>query len=137
MPRSIRFVLMLVLVSVTLPFNLGSPLTARALASKARKQTHALAALSIRVQPNKINIGRDVTLHIAVSGSKGSPIAAEVSVNGAGNPAIGIARRGTYTVTVHAVSLGQASIQAAFHGYLPTILRVPIVAGPPASVIAV
>src|SRR5579871_6863433 len=68
-------------------------------------RTHSRPALALAVQPPRINIGRDLSLHIIVTAS-GKPVSAFVSVIGAGRPALGTARHGALTLTVHASALG-------------------------------
>ena len=107
------------------------------LAVSASQPAKAAAALRIAVKPAQIDVGRDVVLTITVRSSAGEPLPAQVRVAGAGTTVGGTAAHGTLALTVHATTLGTAEVLAASPGFPTASVRIPIVPGPPASVVAI
>ncbi len=128
--RSLDRVLLVALVSVLAALQ-GLP------ADAARSYAAPTATLHVTVTPNRINVGRDVRLHIVVTSSGNKPVAAHISISGVGKTLQGTAARGTLTIMVHANVLGIATVQATATGFRAATLGVPIVPGPPASVAAI
>ncbi len=135
MPISYRVLLaFLLLMVVPSPAAQASILSGEA--STARLDA-AAPTLRIAVQPGQIAVGRDVPLRIVVTNAGGQPVAAQVSISGAGNPVIGGAHGGVLRLTVHAQSVGTATMEAVAPGYVLLTQQIPIVPGSPASVLAV
>jgi hypothetical protein len=130
--RSLGRVLLVAVVSLLAALQ-GPP---AAPASAARSDATP-SALHVMVTPNHINVGRDVLLHVVVTGPGKQPVAARISVSGVGKLLQGTAAHGTLVVKVHANVLGNATLQATATGFSVTTLRVPIVPGPPVSVAAI
>jgi hypothetical protein len=134
-----RRLLALLLLLVAFPtytsarVHAGGSSAARLLGASAGRS----GTLRVSIQPGQIAVGRDVSLRITVTSATGQPVAAQVSITGAGNPAIGMARHGRLVLTVHAAALGMASLQALAPGFRPLTHRIPIVPGSPASVLAI
>jgi len=122
------------LLAVSLQFQSITHGSASQSSSPPKKPT---PALQIVVSPNHINVGRDVILRVSVSAPGVKTVAARVSISGAGKPLQGSTTRGTVTFTVHAAVLGSATVQATARGFRPAALKVPIVPGSPASVVAI
>jgi hypothetical protein len=117
----------------------GRPLTLAVilfLAASTSPPAKAAATLRIAVTPAQINVGRDVVLTVTVRSSAGELIPVQVHVIGTGTTVGGTAAHGTIVLTVHATTLGKAAVQAASPGFPPASLSIPIVPGPPASVVS-
>jgi len=117
----------------------GGP-SAHARGGAAVQAAPALAGsrtLRLVVHPSQIAVGRDVTLSIAVTTAGGKPLPAQVTVTGAGNPAVGSAKSGALQLTVHAPVTGVATLHAVASGYAPLQQQLPIVQGSPATVMAI
>ncbi|MGH2388564.1 MAG: FecR domain-containing protein [Chloroflexota bacterium] len=128
------------LTTLFLPF-FWLPGSSSALAQSSQPTIRAVAsapALRVSVQPPKINVGRDVSLKIRVTDSKGKPVAgALVTITGVSRPMVGKAPHGTLTLKVRALALGTALVQVSRTGYAPVTYKAPIVPGPPAAVTAI
>jgi hypothetical protein len=89
------------------------------------------------VQPAQINVGRDVSLHIRVTDARGGLVPGVlISLTGTSRPLLASAPHGLLTVLVHATALGAATLQVSRAGFATTVLRIPIVPGPPATIVA-
>ena len=106
------------------------------LAASSSPPARAAATLRIAVTPAEINVGRDVVLTVTVRSSAGELVPAQVHVIGTGTTVGGAAAHGTIALTVHATTLGKAEVQAASPGFPPASVSIPIVPGPPASVVS-
>ena len=114
----------------------GAALAKPDLATKRPAAT--LPALKLSAQPADVQVGRDVVLHIRVMDQSRKPVkGAVVTITGAGRPNIGIAKSGTFTLTVHCAALGTVLVQATDAGFGPATMKVPIVPGSPATVVAI
>ncbi len=109
----------------------GRPAQVEAASVKAAQQLH------VSVSPSSIKVGRDVSLTIKVTGNKGAPVNAQVSLTGAGPSKTAVASHGKLNVTVRALALGKATLNVSAAGFSPIVVQVPIVAGSPATVEAI
>ncbi|MGH2343619.1 MAG: FecR domain-containing protein, partial [Chloroflexota bacterium] len=140
MKHTITFIVAILFAAV-LP---SAPLTtsvSRALAMPAWAKTKPAASsagsLTVHTSPARININRDVKLSIRVTDKRGKLVpGALLSLTGAGRPALGTARHGVITLKVHATALGTATLTASRAGFTSATLKLPIVPGPPASIVA-
>ncbi len=60
---------------------------------------------------------------------------ARLSLTGAGSPALGTAPHGVLTLKVRAAALGTATLVASHAGYTSATLKLPVVPGPPATIV--
>ncbi len=105
-------------------------------ASKSPASPTALLKLS--VQPPKVQVGRDVSLQIRITDATGKPVTRVlVTIMGAGRPGAGTASSGTLVFAVHAASLGTIVVQATHAGFAPATVKLPIISGSPATVVAI
>src|SRR5260370_26098355 len=110
----------------------------KAVRAKGSTTAGKAPALVVSVQPKQIEVGRDVLISIRIADAKGKSVnGALVTINGAGLPKIGTAPHGALTLTVHATAKGTAILLANHAGYAPFSLKLPIVDGSPATVVAI
>ncbi len=131
--RSLGRVVLVALVSLLVALQGPTAAPARA----AESQPAQTVALHVTVTPNQIKIGRDVLLHVVVTGPGNKPVSAHVSVSGVGKLLQGTAAHGALAIMVHASALGAATVRVSASGFSVATLRVPIVLGPPVSVAAI
>ncbi len=128
-------VAVVLLLAALQPFHPTTPVSL-ALAASA-PATAKPAALTVHVSPAQININRDVSLSIRVTDPHGKPVpGAQLSLTGAGRPALGTAPHGALTLKVRAAALGTATLVASHAGYTSATLKLPVVPGPPATIVA-
>ncbi len=97
----------------------------------------AAERLTVHTSPARININRDVKVTIRVTDRQGKLVpGALLSLTGAGRPALSTAPHGTVTLKVHATALGTATLTASKAGFTSATVKLPIVPGPPASIVA-
>ncbi len=95
------------------------------------------AVMQVAVLPSSIDVGRDVVLRVVVRGASGTPLSdAVLNVSGAGLPVLASTKDGQAQLRIHAAVLGVATLAVSHSGYAPAVLRLPIIAGPPAVVVA-
>ncbi len=136
MSRWFPVLIVVLFLSLLLP---SASLSARAQAgTRIARSPAAAPTLRVSVQPPKINVGRDVSLKVLVTDSKGKPVAgALVTITGVSLPVVGTAPHGVVILKVRAQAVGVALVQASHAGYSPTTFKAPIVPGPPATVTSI
>lgn len=96
----------------------------------------AAQVLHIGVSPAQINVGRDVVVRVSIRASGTAPVTAHVTVSWEGMTEAGNTNHGVIIFVIHASAVGSATVLATAAGFASATLRVPIVPGPPASVVA-
>ena len=139
MTHRVQLVLVvLVLVLACLPWQHTASTAHATVAPLVPMATRAALPLRAQVQPAQIPVGRTVALHIRVTDNKGRLVPGVlISLTGTSRPLLASAPHGLLSLAVYAGALGVARLQASRAGYAATVLKLPIVPGPPATVVAV
>ncbi len=150
--RALRFVVSLMLVAASLaPIGVGAAVSQAPVPRAGVKPAPAMA-MKVKVSPASIALGRDVTLHVTVTGPKGATVpAALVSLSlpysshtmiasaprGKTSLVVNVSEPSTVNTTAGHPPYAPASLQVTRSGYSALTLSVPIVDGSPATVMTI
>ena len=122
-------------VGIALPASHAAQLSA---ARTGISKKAASPALKLSMNPARIAMNRDTRVRILVTNVAGQPVPrALITVTGISQPLVRTAPRGSLALVLRATAAGTITVVASVTGYSAARLRVPVVPGSPATIVAV